>query len=198
MQKPGDLFLGVIDFFGILIPGAILVFLHQGFLIPLLGFPPPTSSAMSWIPAFVLAYVLGHFLLGFSDPLDRLAARWPSRETAAYLDAVRQKVQLPPGVPKQASHVFYAAFSYVRVRSGAAIIELERQAAEYKLFRSLTLLFLLNVPLALASADRPVARAGFSFGAAALSYYRFQRLLNWTHKLTYDFYLQLQGETKEE
>ena len=36
-QKPGDLLLGLIDFFGILIPGAILAFLHGDFILRPLG-----------------------------------------------------------------------------------------------------------------------------------------------------------------
>ena len=62
-QKPGDLMLDVIDFFGILIPGAILTFLHGDLILGPLGLNMGNLQSMSnWIPAFFISFVLGHFL----------------------------------------------------------------------------------------------------------------------------------------
>jgi hypothetical protein len=48
--KPGDFFLGVIDFFGILVPGAILMYLHGDRLLVLLGGQPILDGQVSrWV-----------------------------------------------------------------------------------------------------------------------------------------------------
>jgi hypothetical protein len=67
--KPGDFFVGIIDFFAILLPGAMLCFLGLPFAHDhLFGhvLPAVAAGAQSWV-AFVLAsYLLGQFtfLLG--------------------------------------------------------------------------------------------------------------------------------------
>ena len=191
-QKPGDLLLGVIDFFGILIPGAILAFLHGDFILRPLGFSlGELQSPANWIPAFFVSFVLGHFLLGFSVPLNRLAARFPSETTSGYEKAVRLHLKLPPEVPDTPTNVFYSAFSYIRIQSPEAMAELERQAAEYKLFRSLTLLFLLDIPLSIISGSFSLTRLAAALVVVGLAAYRFRWLFDWTYQLAFDFYLQL-------
>jgi hypothetical protein len=104
---------------------------------------------------------------------------------------VRRQLRLPADVPATDSNIFYAAFSYIRIHSAAAMAEIERQVGEYKLFRSLTLLFLLDLPLAYAAQRLVASRLAISLIVVALSYYRFQWLLDWSYRLTFDFYLQL-------
>ncbi len=191
-QKPSDLLLSIIDFFGILIPGAVFAFLHGDLLLSPLGLSMGRlQTPADWIPAFFVSYVLGHFLLGFSVPLNQLAARLPSKKTQAYFEAVRDRVILPPGISRDRTDVYYSAYSYIRIHSPDAMAELERQAAEYKLFRSLTLLFLLDIPLAAFSGSFSPGRLVLSLLAVGLAGYRFQWLFSWTYQLAYDFYLQL-------
>ena len=197
-QKPGDLLLSVIDFFGILIPGAILAFLHGDFILSPLGLSMgKLQSLADWIPAFFISFVLGHFLLGFSVQLNRLAAHFPSKETKAYEKAVRLHLKLPPEVPDNRTNVFYSAFSFIRIQSPEAMAELERQAAEYKLFRSLTLLFILDIPLSIFSGSFSLTRLVVTLLIVGLAAYRFQWLFDWTYQLAFDFYLQLQKPTTE-
>jgi len=191
-QKPTDLLLSVIDFFGILIPGAVLAFLHGNFLLSPFGLSMATLQTLAgWIPAFFVSYVLGHFLLGFSMPLNRLAVRFPSKETTAYYKAVCTRLKLPPEVPDNRTNVFYSAFSFIRIHSPEATAELERQAGEYKLFRSLTLLFVLDIPLAAVSGSFSLTRLVISLLVVCLAAYRFRKLFDWTYQLAFDFYLQL-------
>lgn len=59
-QKPGDFFLSVIDFVGMLVPGAILFFLHPDLICKALGFPVcGTSVKDNWIPAFLVSFIRG-------------------------------------------------------------------------------------------------------------------------------------------
>src|SRR5262249_21389509 len=135
-QKPSDLLLSVLEFFGILIPGAVLVFLYGNFLLSPLGLSIGTlQTSADWIPAFFISIILGHFLHGFSDPLDKLAERFPAQKTKAYLNAVRPYMKLPPEVPPDPKTLFYFAFSFIRIHNPVSVSELERQAGDYKLFR---------------------------------------------------------------
>lgn len=83
-MKPSDVFVGVIDFFSTLVPGAIATF----FLITTRWYQLPVGwpyiergSPEGWAVFLVSAYVLGHLIaaVGSSllDPLyDRVYARW--------------------------------------------------------------------------------------------------------------------------
>ena len=91
-MKPSDIYLGVVDFFSTLVPGAIAAFL--------LTSPPQSEvfgqwpfvqrgSPEAWVVFLTLAYVLGHMIAAVAgavlDPLyDRVYARW-QRATAAYV-----------------------------------------------------------------------------------------------------------------
>ena len=87
--------------------------------------------------------------------------------------------------------MFNAAFSFVRLKSPSALAEVERQAAEYKLFRSLTLVFLLDGLLAALvgphSPRRLLIDAVLTVGAGA----RFLFLLIWTQRLAFEFFALL-------
>ena len=192
--KPGDLLLSVIEFFGILVPGAAFALLHGDRLLSPFGVSLHDSgSANQWIPTFLVAYVLGHFLLGFSVPFNKLAATRLGAATRRYLEAVEPHVILPAEESRTRELVFSSAYSFIRLSNPAALAEIERQAGEYKLFRSLTLLFLLDVPLTWYFGPVSISRLHADLFMAALAFYRFQWLYDWTHQLVFDFFLQLQA-----
>lgn len=66
--KPTDFFIGVIDFFSVLLPGALLVyfFMAQGYAAPLFGngriFPEPKTTAEQWIIFLVAVYITGNMV----------------------------------------------------------------------------------------------------------------------------------------
>jgi len=90
--KPGDAALGVIDFFSVLLPGAITAFL----LLPHIAVPKDWpyltfASVEGWAAFVVSAYVLGHLLNAIGsylvDPLyDRTYVRW-QRASVTYVKA---------------------------------------------------------------------------------------------------------------
>ena len=192
-MKPSDLMLSVIEFFGILIPGAILVFLHGDFILSPLGLSLGfLQEAKDWIIAFFISIILGHLLHSLSDQLDELAARFLSVKTKSYQQEACKHLQLPSGVPPIPKNYFYSAFSFARIHSSDAVVELDRHAADYKLFRSLTLVFLLDIPLSALSCLLSWERAAASTVLFCFSAYRFRQLLDWTYALAFDFYLQIQ------
>jgi hypothetical protein len=70
--KPADFFIGVMEFFAVLMPGALLAFLWLDagrglFEGPLPSLPGPGSR---WIAFFVSSYILGHLLHHVGELLD--------------------------------------------------------------------------------------------------------------------------------
>ena len=192
--KPGDLLISVIGFFGMLIPGAVFAILHGELLLGVLGVGVRTPDGTGdWFAVFIVAFILGNLLLGFSVPLNIVAGRFGDQTTQRYYEAVetRGNSLLPPGVERRRDSVFYAAFTYIRLKSPEALAEIERQAGEYKLFRSLTLLFIIDIPLSALSGDGSWSRVAFDVVLASLCFYRFQWLHDWCYRLVFDFYYQL-------
>lgn len=193
--KPGDFFLGVIDFFGIFVPGAVLMYLHGDRLVALFGGQQLLDSQVSrWVGFLIGAYVLGQILFGVTTPLDKLSKFYPPESKDAYYQQVRNRIKLPRKLkPKGRTAAFHRAYSYVRLHGATAITEIERQTAEYKLFRSLVLVFLLDFPLVAwtnGSLDWPRAVAMIILLAFAL--WRFLYVLNWARRLTFEFYALLE------
>ena len=106
-MKPSDFFIGVIDFFSTLVPGAIATY----FLITLHWDQLPTrwpyierGSPEGWAVFILSAYVLGHLIaaVGSSllDPLyDRVYARW--RRSISNNQSLRKRLtELPDRVRK--------------------------------------------------------------------------------------------------
>lgn len=81
-MKPSDLFVGVIDFFSTLVPGAIAAFFLSSEMPTPAGWPSiEHGSAEGWVVFAVVAYVLGHLIAAVGsallDPLyDRVYVRW--------------------------------------------------------------------------------------------------------------------------
>lgn len=66
--KPGDFFIGVVDFFAILLPGVIAA----GLLALRLNFVPAHPEALFWVALFVGGYLIGHLLHAVGSILDPL------------------------------------------------------------------------------------------------------------------------------
>ncbi|MFX0212265.1 MAG: hypothetical protein ACFFDT_40200, partial [Candidatus Hodarchaeota archaeon] len=209
-SKPSDLMLNVIEFFGVLIPGAVLFFLHGDWFLRWLGFPMGelcTTTTKYWVIVFFISIILGHLLLGASDLFDKPAAMLFKKKTKwyLYLEAAKSNhLKLPPGVRETPKNYFYCAFSFLRVHNAVAVAELERLAAEKKLFRSLTLLFLLDIPLYIFSLEFCPAslldlnRIILAILIVCLAALRFLQLFDFTYAVAFDLYLQVrEAETAE-
>jgi hypothetical protein len=189
MAKPGDFLIGVIDFLGILLPGAVLVFLHGSFLREVFNVQLTIYDQTGiWILFFVCSYILGHFLLGAGVPLNKFQGAYLAESTDEYYQEVRDQISLPYDVKQNREDSFYRAYSFVRLYNAAAIAEVDRQAAEYKLFRSLTIVFLLDLLLAWLRGMHSWPRALLAFALAGLALWRFLFLLNWARRLTFEYY----------
>ena len=71
--KPGDFFLGVVDFLAILVPGAVLSFALTPYAESIFGvahlFPPIPDTPVRWIAFLIIAYVIGHLIASVASSL---------------------------------------------------------------------------------------------------------------------------------
>ena len=80
-QKPGDFFIGVVNFFAILLPGAVLSFFSMGLASAyvndrrhIYGFVQTViqGDAQRWVTFIVASYLLGQFVFLLGAPLDEV------------------------------------------------------------------------------------------------------------------------------
>jgi hypothetical protein len=211
--KPSDLFLGVIEFFAILLPGAAFVYLIQPWTA---AFVPaelrPPDDTTRWIVFLVLAYIVGHVLHAFSGKLDRsiydsLYLRYaePSHYQAVQLIKNKQLAALREH--KELSGTLYAralfragkdaygtslydwCLSFIRLQSPAAAAEVDRCQADSKFFRSLAVVMLTAILVGVAKGS--LMAAGISLLILIFSIWRFCALRWEATKRVYEFYLLL-------
>jgi hypothetical protein len=211
MTKPADFFIGVTDFFAVLLPGAALVYLLQPRVLA--GAPLawlPTTPTQAWVMFLVLAYIAGHLLHAFGSwLLDKyingrlyLPRFRPSHVRAAKLakdpSALRKdtdaaetllaRVCLTTEIDSTGTNYYDWCLSDVRVRSPAGATEVDRLQGDSKFFRSMVFVFLVAALVGFREA------MWVSFGAVALTAFALWRFcdLRWTAtKRVYEYYLLL-------
>ncbi len=150
--KPNDLFVGVVDLLGILLPGALLVYLALPMARGALTLLPPLDSDLErWAAFLVAAYVAGHFLHQAGDlVLDRHVydKRYVEKKRRAGAEPILVKVRQLMAEHPYAGSAFSWAGSFVRLHSARATDEVERAGAESKFFRSLALVAFISLLVA--------------------------------------------------
>ena len=151
MTKPGDFFVGVLDFFAILLPGAILT----AILAPRVGhwvFGPlidaPQGDAARWGAFLACAYFLGHlmFLIGsYIDPLYNKLREWrsPYGNESAYACATLIRDQLIDTGERGALNTYQWSRAVLIASSPLAADDVHRLVADSKFFRSMMIVCVL-------------------------------------------------------
>ena len=151
MTKPSDFFVGILDFFAILMPGAIVTailaprFEHLVFgpLVKL-----PAGDAASWAAFLVCAFFLGHlvFLVGsYIDPLyNRLRERRsPYGNASAYACATQIRDRLIDPNECVALNTYQWSRSVLIASAPLAADDVHRLEADSKFFRSMMIVCVL-------------------------------------------------------
>ncbi len=216
MTKPADFYLGVVDFFAVLLPGAGLVYVLQPLLVAQLPVPwLPAGDAPAWALFLVLAYIAGHLLhAAGSWLLDGRVYRdtYLRRRQADHchtIACVREngvpglaadpraagtllgRVYLT-GVDTRGTNCYDWCLSRLRLIAPAGAAEVDRVQADSKLFRSLVFVFAATALVALLQ-GAPLLAAG----AAVLALFALWRFcqLRWTAtKRVYEYYLLATAE----
>lgn len=188
MTKPGDFLLGVLDFFAILLPGAIATWLVAEYLgndAESLIAPGPSDDAdpvVLWVVFLLASYTLGHFAFMIGARLDPLYDRWrkgahPVEKDPTFQDAkeLREQIMAPHEKGEPEFSLLKWAQSYILIHSPQSRVEIDRLMADSKFFRSLVP---LSVPLALhfAIGEQCLGALGaIVLGALSFVRYREQR-----------------------
>ena len=154
MTKPGEFFVGVVDFFAILLPGAIVTALLAPRLNNALSglLLTPSGEVGEWVVFLISAYFLGHmvFLLGaYLDPLyNRLRERLaPYDNESAFQGAKRIRDELVAELERKALNPFQWSRAVLLAKCPAAAEDVHRLEADSKFFRSLVVVCLLAAVL---------------------------------------------------
>lgn len=151
--KPQDLFIGVIDLFVIILPGALLIFtaLRVVYGYPLSALPPATWSDFTAVAAFAGgAYLLGHLVSGLGsvleDALHELVKTWTLQRDAEVRQPVTtflSQAGLPAG--DAPGKVRRWAATYLRLHDPVAAAHIDRKDADRRFFRNVTVVLVFPV-----------------------------------------------------
>lgn len=200
-MKPADFFIGVMEFFAILMPGALLVylllFMAPGWSDAALEPLDSSSQVVKWSAFSVAAYVSGHLLHHVGSVLDDWYDKGYARHKRRFGDErllreARDLVRADLGGDIREVSTFEWAGSWVRAHNDAAGAELEHAGADAKFFRSLCIVAALGVPVFSLRADLLAAA-----GSLALSWFAYRRFCKrrWdTAQRTYEYFVLLRRE----
>ncbi|MEJ2456392.1 MAG: hypothetical protein P8103_19895 [Candidatus Thiodiazotropha sp.] len=212
MAKPADFYLGAIEFFGVLLPGAALCYSLLPLLAPTLPADwLPRSSTQAWAVFAVLSYIVGHLLhaIGSSvfdgyvydrfyvsewKPTHRRVATLIGRgDKQALLDeelaakSLLARVYLETETQPGGSNYYDWCLSAIRLNAPEGAQEVDRLQADSKFFRSMSLVFLVVAAVSLVEELIP-----YGVGAAVLALFSAWRFctLRWTAtKRVYEYHL---------
>ncbi len=220
MTKPSDFFIGVIDFFAVLLPGASLVYLVQPLIVNSMLAPwSPGTATQGWVVFLVLAYIAGHLLHAIGSWLlddyvyDKFyIPQWKSSHSrAAKLATQTDRSAFPPDseaaktllarvylttkADPLGSNYYDWCLADVRLNSPAGASEVDRNQADSKFFRSMVLVFLVAALIGLWKGLVWVLAGGVLLTIFAI--WRFCKL-RWTAtKRVYEYYLLLHPPTQD-
>jgi hypothetical protein len=186
MTKPADFFIGVLDFFSILLPGSMTTWLVTRYLtaddlrdsLAIREGGGEPSTTVLWIAFLVASYTLGHFVFMIGARLDPLYDRWrertkPASRDRAFQAAKRLRDQVTPGLTDGEFSVLKWAKVYILLGDTGARAEIDRLEADSKFFRSLIVVSaLLSAHFLLHERAPGLGLAALAM--AALSYGRFR------------------------
>jgi hypothetical protein len=125
--KPADAYMGAIDLFAILIPGAIAVFALEPYYTTIGLFGP-----RGWVAFLVSAYTLGHIAYYLSGGFDEM--KNVKRACDGAVDDMKKEHATEPGF---IGDVYKNAKAYLAIRCPGPLTDVLRAEADSKFFRSL-------------------------------------------------------------
>jgi hypothetical protein len=188
MTKPSEFYVGVLDFFAILLPGAIATMLLAPHLGPLVFgrlVPTPAGEAAGWASFLVCAYFLGHLIFLFGSwldvPYNALRERFnPYGNESAYRCATRIRDALIAEHERQALNTFQWARAVLLSQHPSAAEDVHRLEADSKFFRSLLVVCVLAAAVFLAAGRWPEGLCALLLALPCFARYYERRLKSTT------------------
>lgn len=196
--KPSDVFVGVLDFFAVLMPGALLSLfaleraensVFNGVILPKLQ-----GDAQGWAVFIFSSYLIGHFIFLLGSQLDRVYdstyRKYKSRNGNPLLDYAKEIKRRQLGDDNvDITNMFKWARANVQLQNPTAAAEISRLEADSKFFRSLIIVLLI---IGLVFANRAASLPAIGcFALMLLSFWRcFEQRWKFT-RLTYEYFIAL-------
>ena len=172
--KPGDWFIGAIDFFGALVPGGIALMLLQAGAVRA-GWLPASyqpDSVLTWAGFLVAAFVVGYLAHPPAHVLNRAYDRsYAARRRAGGDPALEYVRGASRGEVGPNDSLYAWAKSEIGASGEGALKPIDLLEGTSKMFRTLCLLALISVPVLAIAGEW--ALAGIALVTAVLSYYVF-------------------------
>jgi len=144
--KPGDLFFTVVDFFSVIIPGAMTLVLTWNYIQPTNNFPIIQGSVAETLAFLLIAYLLGQILIALASQIDKLYDKWqmPKSKRLRNIELAKsaRKIfveRLAIKVPEKESVLVWTD-AKLRSTDGIDLTHIEFLEAESKFFRSMLLI----------------------------------------------------------
>jgi hypothetical protein len=197
--KPADVYVGVVELFSVLLPGALLlaaIVQAAGAGASILFSPLLDTDEAQWVAFVFAAYALGAFVFPVASTLDtRLynpyrQRRWPKETDFAYNRAteLRQRFFGPEdsAVVDRPMNTFAWAKTLLMFRAPGAFADVQRYEAESKFFRSLIIVLPVAGVLLAAKwlAQSPALAGATVVSGAVLARLSFQRYAERRQKST--------------
>ncbi|MDP2883769.1 MAG: hypothetical protein Q8P51_01950 [Ignavibacteria bacterium] len=152
MSKPSEFYVGVLDFFAILLPGAIATAILAPRIAHLVVGPlvaAPTSEAGNWAAFLTCSYFLGHLIFLVGSYVDLLYNVFRERlnpygNESAYQCASRIRDSMMDEPERKALNTFQWSRSVLIAKCPAAAEDVHRLEADSKFFRSLLVVCTLS------------------------------------------------------
>ena len=199
-DKPTEFFLGALDFFGILVPGAVLLaailILDPGSVKPLVQQLPPTGlerTAALAVSAYLLGYALHVAGFAIDRVFDRTQHRFFNRHHGREL--YNRVIQLKDAQLSAADSPLITGYRWaltnIRSRFPSWGTDVDRMTAHTALFRSMTLIAgFVTLSLLLKRSWFPAFLCAFTTGICLQLYLN----LRWRSiRIVYEYYLALQA-----
>ena len=186
-MKPSDFFLGVVNFLGVLVPGAILLaLLDRTFAMPK-DFPVP-----GWLVFGGASYVVGQLLLAATEILNgtvrtlgRAFGPKVRNDVVVFRKQARRRLDLLSAGSRQAK--FHTALSYLKMKNSTAAAEVEHHMADYKLLRNLLAVLVIDLSVRAVKGQTKtliLVVEGLSIVACLVA---FVRMFNWAQLLSFQY-----------
>jgi hypothetical protein len=202
--KPNEVFVGVVDIFAIILPGALLSLLvtdlARNHIFNGLILPHIQGDAQGWAIFVFSSYFLGHFIFLLGSHLDWLYSltyrKYKTRKGHKLLDCVMEIKKEQLGTDKlDITNAYKWARVNVEIQNAGASAQIGRLEADSKFFRSLIVILFITCFVLLLKAAWAQLAVGVCL--TALSFWRyFEQRWKFT-TLTYEYFIALDRMLKQ-
>jgi hypothetical protein len=179
-MKPGDFLLSALDFFAILLPGAIATWLVSQYApADIANYMRPGSgeadAALRWTVFLLGSYMFGHFVFMIGSNLDAIYDLWRRRTKVAlsnstYLAAEQLRDTLTKQLKGSEFTPLKWAKSYIQIHSPQARVDIDRLEANSKFFRGMVVISVVLIAhFLLSKRSLPMAAAAALVGMLSFS-----------------------------